>query len=207
MQNNNVSFTANIHFLPRSAFNEICKGQWIDHLHAPSAIRSGGDFCSFDVRTCSAVGVSASDGFAAGTHVLDDWESCANSSNIINNLVNKVDNPESALIFGSKDTPDKISRSLFRALKEKLSQKVQNISMFEEHTMFNEQTRFYYSKDDKTWYMCCEYLENGKPKSVESLAELLNAYKKIVIAKTDKLFIKGAQITENDNKEIFSLIA
>ncbi len=197
---NNISFKSDIHFINRETF---CNMDAAVELFACSSrdIYVGKRFWTQDVRSCSAGGVVSAFINSVGFHFFHDKKNFLNSSEIATHVLNKIKKPTNALLLGGKSCDEApYSIKLFQNLKDEFLKSVKNISIFEEHTRNYGQTHICYSRKEDNWWICSEYSRN---KSVQDLQELLSVFKNISIAKTDRLFIAGKEITHEQAPHIF----
>ena len=216
INNNNISFKSNIHFVNKQTLEKIRKGANIDHLSELKNIRKNDDFYTSDIRTCTAGSFvfKDKDYKPVGFHFYNSKFNFLNSKSLVFRVYNQLDKvPDNGLLIGSKELmsdfryPNRpFSIPLFKDLKKAFSEVVENISIFELHKKLRSQTHYYYSKKDDTHYICAEssVTSDGIHKPVKTLDELVGFYKNISIAKTDTLFINGKEINRKKAPDIFA---
>lgn len=208
---NNISFTSNIHFVDKAFFDSIKKGSNIDHLSELRHIAKGKNFYTMDVRTCSAGGLVVPYKEAAGFHFFPNSTSELRTRSLAIQLFDEfLERPTNGLLVGSKQLPlyedhpfRELSVPFFQKLKKLFSERVTNVSVFEEHRKLKTQTHLYYSKEKDSWYLCAETVNSfvnslgnkeTTRKSVSNINALIAFYKDISIAPTDTLFINGREM-------------
>lgn len=202
---NNISFKSNIHFVDRKTLSQIGKATQI-FTCAPRDIYAGDKFWTRDVKTCASGGFVSPQKKAVGFHFLHSYDNFVNSKKLATNVLDKIEQPENGLLFGGKSHSDApYSLKLFKNLKEEFLKSVKNITVFQEHKEYSGQTHMFYSNDKDTWWLCSEFSKSwDEPiKAVKNLQEVLNFYKHISIAKTDKLLINGEEIAKDQAPKIF----
>lgn len=191
MRNNSISFTSNIIFVNNNTFNNVKKGLQVTMRNMAGFDT---DIWTRNIRTCTGGGIVSCKG-VAGFHVVDNLDNLHDCPNIMKSILRKTSNYKNALIIGSKTYENYVgeySVALFRKLKDELSRSVKHVSSFEEHKQTYGQTHIHYSKDNDTWYVCSEIQKyvDSTPEPVDTKEKLLRMFKKISIAKTDRLFIQ-----------------
>lgn len=203
--NSNISFKSNIHFVDKKTFDRIKQG--VEILASPGIeMYRGKNFWTEEIRTCSAGGF-VSDFNAIGFHCYHSKRNFEKSKRQVASVLSKIKKPKNGLLIGGKahsDTP--YSTVLFESMKKEFMSKVENISVFEKHKKHWGETHMYYSKKDDTWWLCSQYKSAFKSpiKTIRHLPALLAFYKNISIAKTDRLFIGGKEITRERFPKIFA---
>ncbi len=207
MQNNNVSFTSNIRFVPWKVFSKMEKKNAILYYHDTPNILKADEFYSLDIRTCTGGGLTKqSTGEGEGFHFWDDKITQKKANDNVISLIRFVKNPERGLVIGGKRLDENpFSVPLFYKFRDMIKERVQNLSEFCIHRFEDSQTHYHYDTKNDTWTICTEYRKtaNSPQRAVNSLATLKNAFEKISIAPGDRLFIGEKEIQPKDAPEIF----
>lgn len=206
MENSSVSFTSNIHFVDRIAYNKIKKKNSIGFWHDVPNILKADEFYSEGIKTCTGGGIVIPFKEAEGFHFWDDMTNKKKFPDIVNSLFRFVKNPQRALLVGSKkldDSPYSIEQ--FERFKKVFTERIKNVSLFERHRYENAQTHYIYSLDNDTWTLFSEYQKgkNIRYNQVKSLKALKECFENISIADGDRLFINNKEITKADAPELF----
>ena len=206
MENSSVSFTSNIHFVDRIAYNKIKKKNSIGFWHDVPNILKADEFYSEGIKTCTGGGIVIPFKEAEGFHFWDDMTNKKKFPDIVNSLFRFVKNPQTALLVGSKkldDSPYSIEQ--FERFKKVFTERIKNVSLFERHRYENAQTHYIYSLDNDTWTLFSEYQKgkNIRYNQVKSLKALKECFENISIADGDRLFINNKEITKADAPELF----
>lgn len=206
MENSSVSFTSNIHFVDRIAYNKIKKKNSIGFWHDVPNILKADEFYSEGIKTCTGGGIVIPFKEAEGFHFWDDMTNKKKFPDIVNSLFRFVKNPQRALLVGSKkldDSPYSIEQ--FERFKKVFTERIKNVSLFERHRYENSQTHYIYSLNDDTWTLFSEYQKgkNIRYNQVKSLKALKECFENISIADGDRLFINNKEITRADAPELF----
>lgn len=206
MENSSVSFTSNIHFVDRIAYNKIKKRNSIGFWHDVPNILKADEFYSEGIKTCTGGGIVIPFKEAEGFHFWDDMTNKKKFPDIVNSLFRFVKNPQRALLVGSKkldDSPYSIEQ--FERFKKVFTERIKNVSLFERHRYENSQTHYIYSLNDDTWTLFSEYQKgkNIRYNQVKNLKALKECFENISIADGDRLFINNKEITRADAPELF----
>lgn len=206
MENSSVSFTSNICFVDRIAYNKIKKRNSIGFWHDVPNILKADEFYSEGIKTCTGGGVVIPFKEAEGFHFWDDMTNKKKFPDIVNSLFRFVKNPQRALLVGSKkldDSPYSIEQ--FERFKKVFTERIKNVSLFEKHRYENSQTHYIYSLDNDTWTLFSEYKKgnNMRYNQVKSLKALKECFENISIADGDRLFINNKEIPKADAPELF----
>lgn len=206
MENSSVSFTSNIHFVDRIAYNKIKKRNSIGFWHDVPNILKADEFYSEGIKTCTGGGIVIPFKEAEGFHFWDDMTNKKKFPDIVNSLFRFVKNPQRALLVGSKkldDSPYSIEQ--FERFKKVFTERIKNVSLFERHRYENSQTHYIYSLNDDTWTLFSEYQKgkNIRYNQVKNLKALKECFENISIADGDRLFINNKEITKADAPELF----
>ncbi len=204
--NNNISFKSNIKFITSQEFHKNKnKGYYIGYQHYCPNILKADKFFSTEIRTCTGGGIIDKNGEAIGFHIWDDKKNSHNFHEIIAKMFRYINNPERGLLIGSKDLKSNpYSLKLFKKFKERFSQRIENLSLFEKHKYPKSETNYAYSKNDDTWLICTNYItKDNNFKNIKSIDDLKEAFETIKIAKGDKLFIGKKEITPKESPEFF----
>jgi len=205
----NITFTSNIKFIDSPRFLKQYKhGTRIGFHHNEPNILKSPEFYSCDIRTCTGGGLITPGKEAEGFHFWDDKPNMKNFRDNLISLFRFVKNPERGLLVGSKNLPDNpFSIPQFQNFKKAFQERVENITLFEQHSHELAETHYHYSLNTDTWTLSSKYWEPNelivKPHAVKTLNDLLSAFKTIRIAKGDRLFINSREITPKDCPEIF----
>ncbi len=207
MQNNNVSFTSKIQFVPWKTFTKMQKKNEILYFHDTPNILKADEFYSLDIRTCTGGGITKpSTGEGEGFHFWDDRITRRKANDNVISLIRFVKNPERGLILGGKKLDSNpLSIPLFYKFRDLISERVQNLTQFCIHKFENSQTHYHYDTKNDVWTICTEYGKTDKSpmRAVTSLGTLKNAFEKISIAPGDRLFIGEKEILPSDAPELF----
>lgn len=202
-----ISFKSKIQFVDREQFKKIVQksARWkksnIDHNS--NYMKYGMNFHTTKIRTCTAGGFIIPQKKSCGFHILNsaffneklDW--------IFQNTFFNIQ-PERALLIGSKKYDGvKYSLENFKKIKEIVTSKVKDVSIFECHRFPYSESNFHYSASKDTWTILGQYNYKGKDIQVTTLKDLKRLYKKITIAKGDRLFINGTEILPKNCPRIF----
>lgn len=205
--NKSISFTSNINFVNRHKFWRYHKKfyKYIDFesndiVRAPNFITDG-------IRTCTGGGLTDGKKEAVGFHVLDDTFNVECLDSIIETITKFSNDSTRGLLVGGKDIFSRFSSlELFYKFKNLLTQQFENISCFEVHKYQSSETHFRYSLNDDTWTVCTQFLKRPDEEfvyDVNSVQDLRDCFRKISIAKGDKLFINNKEITAVDCPKFF----
>jgi len=202
MKCNGVSFTSKINFISAPDFEKVAKGAFVSFSDNPNderAVRKADDFYTCSVRTCTAGGlIDSKNKEAVGFHYYDGPKNNQAIVDYVDKLFRNVKNPDKALILGGKKLiGSPYSMEQFLKIKELLSQRVDNLTVFEKHNFPWSESDMYYSLDDDTWRIHTMYrpLTEFREHSVLSPEDLKKAFEKVNLAKDDTLQIKGLDIT------------
>jgi len=202
MQINNLSFTSKINFVDKADFEKVVKGEYVDFSKDPAyinSVRKADDYYTYAVRTCGAGGIhSSKTGESAGYHSYDCQQMYQNLDFFVDRFFKNVENPDQALLLGGKHLADSpYSMRQFLKLKELLEDRVENVSVIEEHVFPWSESDIYYSGKDDTYTIYSMYrpYTDFREHAVLSPEELKVAFKKIKIAPSDTLQIKGLDVT------------
>ena len=197
----NVSFTSNINFVDLPSFYNVENGEYVgfsDNPGDPNSIRKADEFYTYGVRTCTAGGlIDSSNDEAVGFHYYDGPKNNAALTNYVDSLFKNVKNPDKALILGGKTLQDSpYSMEQFLKIKELLSKRVDNVTVFEEHTFPWSESHLHYSLPKDTWTIRTMYrpLTDWREYSVLSKDELQKVFKKVEISPEDKLMINSLDV-------------
>ena len=208
MQNNNISFTSKIRFVPWKTFSKMQKKNEILYFHDTPNILKADEFYSMDIRTCTGGGLhKPSTQEAEGFHFWDDRVTNKKANDNVISLIRFVKNPERGIILGGKRLDENpLSIPLFNKFKQLISERINNnLTVFGIHKNAYGQTHYHYDKKTDTWTICSEYIksEKGPQRAVNSLGTLRNAFEEISIAPGDRLFIGNKEILPKDAPDIF----
>lgn len=206
MENSSVSFTSNICFVDRIAYNKIKKRNSIGFWHTVPNILKADEFYSEGIKTCTGGGIVIPFKEAEGFHFWDDMTNKKKFPDIVNSLFRFVKNPKRALLVGSKNLDDSpYSIEQFERFKKVFTERIKNVSLFERHRYENSQTHYIYSLNDDTWTLFSEYQKgkNIRYNQVKNLKALKECFENISIADGDRLFINNKEITRADAPELF----
>lgn len=206
MENSSVSFTSNICFVDRIAYNKIKKRNSIGFWHTVPNILKADEFYSEGIKTCTGGGIVIPFKEAEGFHFWDDMTNKKKFPDIVNSLFRFVKNPQRALLVGSKNLDDSpYSIEQFERFKKVFTERIKNVSLFERHRYENAQTHYIYSLNDDTWTLFSEYQKgkNIRYNQVKNLKALKECFENISIADGDRLFINNKEITRADAPELF----
>lgn len=220
MNMNDISFTSKINFVDRKAFDNFRKGTYIDfrpngdmnaldmfsynflkkicgnRIKNPRLdVMAADEFYTDSVRTCTAGGVvNTKTGEAVGFHIYDSLDNMKKVDNIIENIFGWVNNPDRAIILGSKNLKiTEYSIPIFKNLYEGISKRVKNVTAFKEHVFPFSESDIHYSAKTDTWTIRSMFrpLTDIKEIDVQSKDDLSKAFKKIEVADGDIITFGG----------------
>ncbi len=208
MQNNNISFTSKIQFVPWKTFTSKKPMQnEILYFHNTPNILKADEFYSLDIRTCTGGGLTKpSTAEAEGFHFWDDKTTQKKANDNVISLIRFVKNPERGLILGGKRLESNpLSVPLYYKFRNMIADRVKNLTEFSIHRYEDSQTHYRYDTKNDTWTICTEYRKTDKSpqRAVNSLGTLKKAFEKISIAPGDRLFIGEKEIKPQDAPELF----
>ena len=210
MQNNNVSFTSKIQFVPWNTFSKMNKKNEILYFHDTPNILKADEFYSLNIRTCSGGGVTRpSTCEGEGFHFWDDKITQRKVNDNVISLIRFVKNPERALILGGKRLEgNPLSVPLFNKFRNLIAERVKNLTVFGVHRFEDSQTHYHFDTKNDVWTICSEYRKgpDSPQRSVNSLGTLRNAFETISIAPGDRLFVGKKEILPEDAPDIFQKI-
>lgn len=201
MRINNLSFTSKINFVDLPSFYDNEGGDFVgfsDDPKDPTSMRKADEFFTYGVRTCTAGGlIDSSNNEAIGFHYYDGPKNNAALTAYLDKLFQNVKNPDKALILGGKILEDSpYSMEQFLKIKELLSQRVENLTVFEEHKFPWSESHMHYSLPKDTWTIRSMYrpYTDWREFSVLSPEEIKKVFNKVEIAPSDQLQINGLDI-------------
>ena len=204
---NEVTFKSRINFVNRIQYDKIEKDNYIKFLELNKKVSQiptlfkkepmcnrtdilkSQDFYTEGVRTCTAGGViNTKTGEAAGFHIFDNLYNDENVDEILENIFDKVKNPDRALLLGSKLLKCSIySIPIFQKIYDGISKRIKNVTIFREHVFPFSESNLNYSLKDDTWTIQSMYrpFYTHKEFDVESMDDLYKCFKEIKIADGD----------------------
>ncbi len=206
MESKSISFGSSIRFVNRDVYKMLEKKNFIDYRHDRPNILKADTFFSEEIRTCTGGGLVNPEIEALGFHFWDDLTNQNKFSYLMNCLFRFVKQPQNGLIVGSKNLKQSpLSIEQFQKIKKVFSERIKNLSIFEEHTFPNSETNYHYSLKNDTWTLCAQFQDRKDMyyKSVTNLERLQNFYRHISISDGDRLFIGDKEILPADAPEIF----
>lgn len=203
-----ISFKSKIQFVNREQFKKIVHRpiRWYKNNidHRTNYVKYGTNFYTNEIRTCTAGGFTIPQKKSCGFHILNSAFFHEKLGSIFQNIFLNI-KPERALLIGSKKYDGvKYSLENFKKIKDIVTSKVKNVSIFECHRFPYSESNFHYSASKDTWTILGQYQYNGKDIQVNTLKDLKRLYKKIIIAPGDQLFINGKEILPKDCPRIFA---
>ena len=174
----------------------------IDHLGR--CIRFGDDLYTSKIRTCTGGGLVDPYNEICGFHILNSEHHNKYIKDILAVYLKKID-AKRALIIGSKNAPTvEYSVENFNIIKKLITSKIKDVTLFERHRFHYSESSFHYSAKKDTWTIVSVF-DDAKRKNIEvtTLKNLLKAFKKIQIAKGDRLFMEGKEILPQECPKIF----
>lgn len=210
---NSISFKSRINFVNRANYEQIPKGTYIQFeqlnksivdlskksqkpssldkiFHRLDVLKSR-DFYTEDVRTCTAGGViDTKTSESAGFHIYDNLYNSENIEEILENIFDRVKNPDRALLIGSKKLMcSRYSIPIFQKIYDGILKRVKNVTIFREHIFPFSESSLNYSLKNDTWTIQSMYRPffNYKDFDIESIEELYKCFKEIIIANGDTL--------------------
>ena len=150
---NGVTFKSRINFVNRIQYDKIEKNNYIKFLELNKKVSQiptlfkkepmrnrtdilkSQDFYTEGVRTCTAGGViNTKTAEAAGFHIFDNLYNDENVDEILENIFDRVKNPDRALLLGSKLLKCSIySIPIFQKIYDGISKRIKNVTIFREH--------------------------------------------------------------------------
>lgn len=214
MNMGDVSFTSRINFVNRKAFENFRKGTYVDFRaeqeltaldminlktiekltggrikHPRLDVLKADEFFTEEVRTCTAGGVvNTKTGECAGFHIYDSLANSEKIDDILDNIFGNVQNPDRALILGSKHLrTSTYSIPIFQKIYEGIAKRVPNVTIFREHTMPFSESDMHYSFKNDTWTIRSMFrpLTDIKEFDVSTEEELAKSFKEIKLADGD----------------------
>ena len=156
------------------------------------------DFFTEEIRTCTAGGITDAQNRAIGFHILDSSSTEDAIEVIKNTLVNasNFNNARGLLIGGKSLQYRNYSLPIFKSIKEALSNKIQNLSIFEQHRDKFAESFYHYNLNNDTWTICTRYMRALFQDyiDIQTPEQLKNAFKYIKIADGDELFINKERV-------------
>lgn len=188
MKCDNVNFTSRINFVNEKTYSALRKGVDIDFRVFDKSAQKSDEFYSDAVRTCTAGGLVDTKGFEAlGFHYCDSEENFGLIDKFIDKMFSMVKNPDRAVLFGGKwlnSAPYSIKN--FQKIKDVFLQRVNHVTIFEEHFFPWSETDFHYCLKDDRWDLHTMFRSlDFKEKSVLSMYDLKRNFKNIQIAQGD----------------------
>ena len=166
-------------------------------------IKVGSELYTSKIRTCTGGGFVVPNKEACCFHFLNSSYFYEYMDSILNFYLSTV-KPERALIIGSKKLSTvNYSIENFKRIENIIKSKVKNVTIFERHRFPFSQSSFHYDVKKDTWTILSQYSYKDKQYEVTTLKDLLRLFKKISIAKGDRLFINGKEILPKDCPKIF----
>ncbi len=214
---NDISFTSRINFVNTKTFDECFrKGDYVDFRanhdltaldmitvkavekmfgnkikHPRLDVLKSDEFYTDTVRTCTAGGVvNTKTGEAAGFHIYDSLFNSEKVDDILENIFGRVENPDRALILGSKHLRTSVySIPIFQKILDGIIKRVPNVTVFREHSLPFSESNMHYSLKNDTWTIQSMYrpLTDYKEFDISSKEELDKCFKKVKIADGDIL--------------------
>ena len=201
-----ISFKSRINFVDINTFKRLQQngGKYVAFKENSPLYCKSDKFYTSLIKTCTGGGITDGNTNAVGFHLLDSYENYSQIDKICKYIIDAVENsPLSGLLVGGKNLLNrKYSRKMFQAMKNNFSDRVDNLSIFEEHANHYGATSYIYDLKTDTWTLCADFIDSDlKYHNVNSLEKLKNFYKKIKIAKNDILLIDGVSHSQNKLKE------
>ena len=193
----NISFKSNINFVSsKKFFRKFKKGQYIDEEKDQTV---SDEFYTMNVATCTAGGIIIPHKKAYGFHFSD-----SRSYVFANSASTEYNEEARGLIIGSKQRIHRpYSIQNFVEMQKFMLKEMRNLSVFQQHRYTKEHANFHYSLKDDTWTINTRFQELGRSIEVLDLKSLVKAFKTIKIAKGDRLFLDGKEVTVKDFPVIF----
>lgn len=199
-----ISFKQKINIVNHNTFYKLMEtgGRKIEFgLSAPLFVK-GKRFNTIGIKTCSGGGLTDGKEDSVGFHLLDCWDHYDRIDWICKNIFYSIGNPVSGLLIGGKDISRcPYSRPIFSKITEFFTDKIENLSIFDEHigAFGLGSTSFIHDTETDTWTLLSMY--GGHP--VENLNDLKKCYKNVTIADGDVLQINGTEIPKEEIKKVF----
>ncbi len=208
---NDISFKSRINFVDRKVFDKFQKGIYVDFRpnndfsaldmlmtkpspkikHPRMDVIKAKEFYTDTVRTCTAGGViNTKTGDAVGFHIYDSLDNLEKTDDILENIFGKIENPDRALIIGSKNLKfSYFSIPIFKKIFEGISERIKNITIFREHTFPFSESDIHYSAKNDTWTIRSMYrpLTDIKEIDIQSNEDLNKCFKEIKLANGDEI--------------------
>ena len=194
--NSGINFGSEIRFLNERAFTRNLKGKFIDFHPYEPCIQKANEFYTVNIRTCTAGGLfDTKNKIFLGFHLLDYIDNMENIKQIIANMFSQVKNPDKAFLLGGKALNGNVapySMDMFNELKDAFTQRIENLTVFEEHKYPWSETDFHYNSATDRLDICSMYRRNQgeNEKYILSKEELEDCFKSVTISPDDKLIFK-----------------
>lgn len=201
---NDITFTQNIKFVDYSTLNNLLRQNKVKkigfQLTDPLYVK-GDLFGTEGIKTCSGGILTDGKSNAVGIHWLDDIENYLQINKFCDYTYKAAEKPTTGLLVGSKYLDArKYSVCMFRQIVKYFSEKIKNLTVFEEHISPNGfgYTSFLYDLKTNTTTLYTEFCGS----SVENLKDLKHCFRKITIADNDRLFIGDKEISKEEIKAV-----
>ena len=125
---------------------------------------------------------------ALGFHYFDSLESLRNLDKFVESMFKLIKNPDKCLLIGGKTLKgNEYSMEIFQKIKEYLTQRVENRTIFEEHTYPWSESNIHYSIGNDTFNICAIYKPptDYREYTVRSNKDIKICYKKTELAPGD----------------------
>lgn len=194
--NSGISFGTEFIFRNEKAFSKMLRGRFIDYRPPESGIQRANEFYTVNIRTCSAGGLfDTKNGIFLGFHLLDYIDNMENIQAIIADMFSRVKNPDKAFLLGGKTLSGNYApyaMQMFNELKDAFTQRIENLTVLEEHKYPWSETDFHYNAATDRLDICSMYRrnQNEEEKYILSKEELYDCFKSVTISPDDKLIFK-----------------
>lgn len=206
INNQPISFKANLRFEPREALMRFRDAKYINFEDNAQNIVKADEFVTEFIASCTGGGLTGRN-TSGGFHIWDNKENTKSITKIIDKILENVENPSEGLVIGAKDIDwCKSSMTNFLKIRNAMKKRVKNLSIFQTIKSKLGVVHCGYSAKENCWIISCEergLRNNDFSSKVNNVEELKAFFGKISIAKNDKLFIQGKEISIQDCPEIF----
>jgi len=190
---NNISFKSKFNFVSNSEFNRF--NRWRSHyvntwMMTKQSVQIANDFYTESIRTCTAGGfINTKIRQAVGFHFIDNvrWFNVY-TKDILNHIF-KLINPDKCFLLGGKNLANSsFSMEQFEYIKNFTKNKVEKLTIFEEHLFPDSETNLHYSLNDDVLNINTSYWKGDEEHTLLTPEELKLCFKNIVISPDDELF-------------------
>ena len=205
------NFNANIKFVDTNDFEKRDFGNYFycDHplKDLSNSMIVGDKFWTSEIKSCTAGGIVGEDE-TLGFHLYDSRLNVKKVATSFAKIVkNKIINPISAFIIGSKDIPNAPDSVPLYKEVSKQTKKLVTPTEFETYEKKFSEADIGYERETDTWYVNAISLKNPmmitEREEIKSVDDLKSMFKLIRIAPQDRLFIGEEEILQSEHPELF----